>query len=355
MIIKRYIVDNMNEALVKIRYELGSEAVIVSQRKIAQRGILGFLKKKKIEVTAAADEKSNRSKAVPRPKEEQNEDIHKEIGELKILVQGLMDNKEQKSPGKKDNKTKYRQKLVENDIPERDADELIAEIKERNKDKKLNAALYDKEVKNLLMEMVQTDKSKSGRIHALIGPTGVGKTTTLAKLASVYTLHKSKKVGLITIDTYRIGAVEQLKTYAEILGIPFGVVLTSKDIPEVLSKMEDCDIIFVDTTGRNSKNTLQVAETRKFIQELKADRVYLVVSMTTKQRDMEKIIENYKQVNFNGLIITKVDETEAAGSILTAIKHGKVPISYLTTGQNVPEDIEEASKERIVNLIVGAV
>ncbi|EYE88809.1 flagellar biosynthesis regulator FlhF [Fervidicella metallireducens AeB] len=351
MIIKRYVVDNMNEAMIKIRYELGSEAVIVSQRKIKQKGLIGIFKKKKLEVTAAVDDKPKKNVA-EQPKNNEK-DVYKEIDELKSMIQSIVEKKDNVSV-KKESKNKFKQKLIENDILEEIVDDLLNVVREKYKDKRLNASIYEKEIYKALEEIIKVDEKVEGRIQVFVGPTGVGKTTTIAKLASHYTLYQNKKVGLVTIDTYRIGAVEQLKTYAEILGVPFGVILTSKDIPEVMEKMKDCDIILVDTMGRNSKNTMQISEIRKFIEELRADKTYLVVSMTTKQKDLASIIDNYKIVNYNSMILTKVDETDVCGSILTCIKKGNVPVSYLTFGQNVPEDIETAKKDKLARLILGA-
>jgi flagellar biosynthesis protein FlhF len=359
MIIKRYIVDNMNEAMVKIRYELGNEAVIVSQRRIRQSGILGMFKPTKIEVTAAADDKSKRTKEVPQSIEKDL--VQKELSEMKALIQNLVTQKEvaataitASSAPKKENKNKTKQKLLENDIPEDILEEIYEAVKTQNPGKKLTAKVIEKEIRNYIENMISVDENKEGRIQVLIGPTGVGKTTTIAKLASLYTLYKGKKVGLITVDTYRIGAVEQLKTYAEILGVQFEVVLSSNDMADAIKKMEDCEMIFVDTTGRNSKNIMQVSETRKFVEELNADKIHLVVSMTTKQKDIKNIIENYRIINYTSMILTKIDETDTCGSILTAFYYGKVPVSYACSGQNVPDDIEEARKEHLAKLIMGA-
>jgi flagellar biosynthesis protein FlhF len=361
MIIKRYIVDNMNEAMVKIRYELGNDAVIVSQRRIKQSGILGMFKPKKIEVTAAADDKSRKVKEVRESKEKDM--VEKELSEMKALIQNLVTQKEvaataavstTNSAPKKENKSKTKQKLLENDVPEDILEEIYEYVKAQNSDKKLKAKVIEKEIRNYIEDMIKVDENKEGRIQVLIGPTGVGKTTTIAKLASLYTLYKSRKVGLITVDTYRIGAVEQLRTYAEILGVQFEVVLSSNDMANAIKKMEDCEMIFVDTTGRNSKNMMQVSETRKFVEELNADKIHLVVSMTTKQKDIKSIIENYRIINYNSMIFTKIDETDTWGSILTALYYGRVPVSYACSGQNVPDDIEEARKEHLAKLIMGA-
>lgn len=347
MIIKRYIVDNMNEAMIKIRYELGSDAVIVSQRKVKQKGFTGIFKSKKIEVTAAVDDKTKKISNT-----EDNNDVKKEIEELKSMVQNLTVQKDQKSKREPKNKTK--QMLIEKDIPAEIVEDIYSKLILKYPDKKVNAKSAESEIKNLLCEIIKTQPGITGRIQVLVGPTGVGKTTTIAKLAGINTLYKNKRVGLITLDTYRIGAVEQLKTYAEILGVDFGVVITTKDIPDVIDKMKNCDLIFVDTTGRSSKNIMQVSEIRKFVEDFNPDMVHLVLSMTTKQKDIIDIINSYKIVNFDSLILTKVDETDVCGPVLTAVYNSNVPISYVSTGQNVPQDIEEANAEKLVDMIMGA-
>lgn len=351
MIIKRYIVDNMNEAMTKIRYELGNDAVIVSQRKIRQKGITGLFKNKKIEVTAAVDEKAKK----PREVQSRDDNLKKEIDELKNMVQVIANKNASPTEKKKDgSRNKLKQKLTERDIPEEVIEDIYNIIKTRNGDKKLSPKASEKEIVEIINDIIKVEDSFNGRVHVFLGPTGVGKTTTIAKLASTCTLYKEKKVGLITLDTYRIGAVEQLKTYAEILGVPFGVIISIKDVPEVMEKMKDRDIIFIDTTGRNSNNMMQVSEIKTYINELNADSVHLVLSMTTKNKDIKKIIDNYKQVDYTSIILTKMDETEIFGSILTSVYYSKVPVSYITTGQNVPEDIEEVDKEKLIKLILGA-
>ncbi|CCJ32614.1 flagellar biosynthesis protein FlhF [Caloramator australicus] len=349
MIVKRYIVDNMQEAMVKIRYELGNDAVIVSQRKIRQKGFLGFFKPKKIEVTAAADDKDKKSS-----KHAVSSDIEKEIAELKNMVENLVKNNNKETKGtKKSQKIRIKENLLNNDVPEEIIENIIESIKKENGDGKINAKNLEKLLIKYTKELIKEDDKTDSRVQAFVGPTGVGKTTTVAKLASLYSLYKNKKVGLITIDTYRIGAVEQLKAYAEILNIPFGVIYSIKDIPNVLNQMKECDIILVDSTGRSSKNAMQIAETKKFIEEIKPDKISLVLSVTTKQRDIKSIVENYKMLDYNNIILTKLDETDIYGSILTAAYYSKKPISYITVGQNVPDDIEEANSDKLIKLVLG--
>lgn len=355
MIIKRYIVNNMNEAMVKIRYELGSDAVIVSQRKLPAKGIKGLFKPRKIEVTAASDD--HRAKAADVTVPEETISMQNEILELKSMLKEFLDSKESGSSNvnasKRITKNSVKQRLLERDIPPEILENICQEIAKENGDKKITAKYLEKRLYTAFADMINVSRGDEGRIQALVGPTGVGKTTTIAKLASINKLYNNKKVGLVTLDTYRIGAVDQLKAYAEILDVPFGVVLSPKDIPSVKEKMADCDIIFIDTTGRNSKNIMQLSEMKRYLQEFDVDITYLVLSMTTKHSDLKQIIENYKVLDYNSMILTKSDETTLYGSLATAIYYGKTPVSYITTGQSVPEDIEEAEADKILHAIMG--
>ena len=213
----------------------------------------------------------------------------------------------------------------------------------------------DKEeaMKSYLSEVVQiSNEDINGRV-VLVGPTGVGKTTTIAKLAGKLALMDKKKVGLITIDTYRIGAVEQLKTYAEIMNIPFRVVITIKEMEEAINSMTDLDVVLIDTTGRSSKNNMQISELRAFVQKANPDHTLMVMSSTTKNKDVKMILKGYEQIEYEKLIITKLDETSSYGIIHTILKESNKPVAFLTTGQNVPNDIRVPSKDEIIKLIMG--
>ncbi len=355
MIIKRYIVDNMNEAMVKIRYELGSDAVIVSQRKLPAKGIKGLFKPRKLEVTAASDD--HRKKKSENQSDVEITSMQNELSELKSMLKEFINTRETKAEttsNKRLTKNNIKQSMLDRDIPPEILERICQEISKESGDKKLTAKYLEKEICSYFANMIHVSKGDEGRIQALVGPTGVGKTTTIAKLASINKLYNNKKVGLITLDTYRIGAVDQLKAYAEILDVPFEVVLSPKDIPEVKSKMADCDIIFIDTTGRNSKSIMQLSELKRYLQEFEVDVTHLVLSMTTKHSDIKQIIENFSVLDFNSMILTKNDETTLYGSLATAIYYGKTPIAYITTGQNVPEDIEEAEVNKILHSIMGA-
>lgn len=373
MIIKRYIVSSMNEAMTRIRYELGKDAVIVSQRKIRKSGIRGFFSKKIIEVTAAvenvrkSDDDIKESveaikKAVAMEAAEQEKvsnitvssaslansevsaDLLKEMQEMKGLITEMMNKPSEKTQ----RKTKLQTKLEASDLNDKVVKKVMSKVKTINED------LDEMQKAKLAIEkMVNISKAKMEGFVVLVGPTGVGKTTTIAKLAGRLSLVDKKKVGLITIDTYRIGAVEQLKTYADIMNIPFRVVLTIKEMEAAVEAMKNCDVVLIDTTGRSSKNTMQISELRAFIGKVNTNNIHLVLSSTTKDRDVVSIVEGYSVLNYNNVIITKLDETSTYGSILNVLDTAKKPLSFITVGQNVPDDIKGVTPQEISNLILG--
>ncbi len=198
-------------------------------------------------------------------------------------------------------------------------------------------------------------KQDKPTVVALIGPTGMGKTTTLAKLASQYALFEKKKVGLITVDTYRIGAVEQLKMFAEIAHLPLSIVFSPQEISAALAAYADCDLVLVDHAGRSYKHQEHMDELARFIAAIRPDECHLVLSATTKFKDLEKIIERYQEVFFNRLLFTKLDETSIYGALYNILKLKRIPLSYLATGQGVPDDIEIADPKEFIKRIFRGV
>jgi flagellar biosynthesis protein FlhF len=373
MIIKRYIVNNMSEAMTKIKKELGEEAIIISQRKVRRKGIAGYFSPKVIEVTATVERINDapvdaKRIDVPKADAENIENLKKLIGKQRARVDfeaqkettyynDMQNIKEMMADLKNDvgviaakgkRKSKLETELIENDVNENIVGNILKKIKDI--DKKINAR---EKAKMAIKDMVSISQRKNEKIIVLVGPTGVGKTTTIAKLAGKYALIDKKKVGIITIDTYRIGAVEQIKTYADIMNLPLKVVFSINDMEAAVKSMQSCDVILVDTTGRSSKNAMQIIELRAFIDKLKIGSVNLVISCTTKNHDIETIIKGYSILNFNNVIITKLDETSTYGSILNIIERAGKPLSFVTTGQNVPNDIKFVDGEKLANLILG--
>ncbi|WML50512.1 hypothetical protein RCG23_04140 [Neobacillus sp. PS3-34] len=183
--------------------------------------------------------------------------------------------------------------------------------------------------------------------------TGVGKTTTLAKIAADCVIKYKKKVAFITTDTYRIGAIEQLKTYAKILNVPLEVCYNIDDFKEASQKFEDYDIVLIDTAGRNFRNKQYVEDLQKIIDFNKDMETFLVLSLTAKQKDMEQIYRQFSIVNINKLIFTKADETSVYGPMINMIKDHQIGVSYVTNGQNVPDDMTSANPEVLINLLLG--
>lgn len=371
MLVKKYLVRNMSEGMARIKSEVGQDAIIISQKKVRQKGLKGFFSPKLIEITVASEgaKKTNSinnnllsntvtnksiNKSISKSTSlNNNENLKEEVTDMKKLLYAMYSNMNTEDMKKGEVLKNYKEFLLSKDVSSEFTAKIIEDLKPKGaNEEKLEKELIKKSIINMMSWEFCNNEAKQG-IFAFVGPTGVGKTTTIAKLAGKYTLLYKKKVGLITVDTYRIGAVEQLKTYAEIMNIPFSVVFNIKEMEDAIKKMQDCDVILVDTTGRSSKNLMQLQELRAFVNKTNADRTYLVLSSTTKLSDISSIIEGYKILNYNNLILTKLDETTTYGSILNVINQSGVPLSYLTTGQNVPEDIKNLDKKQLLDLILG--
>ena len=197
-----------------------------------------------------------------------------------------------------------------------------------------------------------TMRKNSPRIVALVGPTGVGKTTTTAKLAAMYALNRGSKVALITMDIFRVGAVEQLKTYSRIMGIPLDVASTPKELEKAVEKYSSCDLIFIDTAGRSHKDKEKLDEMKSFLDNKIPVEVYLCLSATTKDLELEEIIRRFRIFQFSKVVFTKIDECESFGNMVNLLMKDNLQIAYFTNGQRVPEDIEVATSEKLAEMIL---
>ncbi|MEK0289842.1 flagellar biosynthesis protein FlhF [Caldifermentibacillus hisashii] len=383
MKVKKYIAPNMPEAMKKIRKDLGKDAVILNSKIIYTDGFFGLFRKKNIEVIAALDndmvqpsqkekidfprmemntEMKRKDLQPPQPVQnktgENKEMILKEIRDLKQLIkqissQGHLSIEHIPSP--------YREiyrKLLNQNISETILQQLTEDIYGHYYSKKEQVdenTAYDFIVQSLMeyIKPLEFGEAPQKKYIAVIGPTGVGKTTTLAKIASINAIEQKKKIAFITTDTYRIAAVEQLKTYAKILNVPIEVCYNINDFKQAVEKFTAFDHVFIDTAGRNFRNKKYIEDLKKTIDFHTDMETYLVFSLTAKEEDLETIYQQFSNIPIDKLIFTKLDETSCCGSLLNLSYKYHKPIAFITTGQDVPDDIIVATHDTIINQIVG--
>ncbi len=402
MIIKKYEAETETKAIMLANEELGKDAIVLNIKTIKPRGIYRLFRKATVEVTAAVDDNAKKVESLlaaqksagiiessiepqgqkvdqdylrvskaSSAKEEENA-IEQRLDNLQeLLVKQLS---ETKSSEKKEENDLVEQEqidrnqeclavvlkqLVDNEVDEEFAAQIIQEIKgtlkrETSVDNILTS-IYQKIVLKLGEPVLVDLENKEKKFIFFIGPTGVGKTTTIAKMASYLKLKKNLKVALITADTYRIAAVEQLRTYAGILGIPLSVVYTKDELELEKMKYSDYDLVLIDTAGRSHKNLEQKKDLEELVNTVGEEerQVFLVLSATTKYKDLIRIAENYQIYNDYNIIFTKLDETTCLGNILNIRMLTHVPLSYTTWGQNVPDDFGSIDVQSIAKKLLG--
>ena len=349
MQVKKYRARTIKEASAKVKKVLGPDAMILSTQKISKTG-----EDDVFEITALTGAK-NISDESPNMLGEVKQELMS-IKEMLCLLNnsGVFVEKLITYPGALDLYTK----MIKNGVN----DHYVRIFFERTGAFNGHPVNDIKRVKELaLKEIMKTIdvkdpfdiKENNQIIAAFIGTTGVGKTTTIAKLAARLMLEKAKKVGLISLDAYRIGAMEQLKTYANILGVPCFQAFQKKDLLFALRRMEGKDVVLIDTAGQSQYDRSRLDELRRLIPGDLNISTHLLLSIATAESEMNKAADNFKCLNYQSYIFTKKDETQKCGTILNQIMKQSLPVSYITTGQNVPEDIEQAVREKLLKLIVS--
>lgn len=255
------------------------------------------------------------------------------------------------------------ERLLDQGIDQPLADEWLERMLQRQEESRASGVPSEQfSFKNALKEEIEQflgnrwggGISVSTRIVYIAGPTGVGKTTTIAKLAAEQLFKYGRKVGFITSDTYRISAVEQLRTYATILNVPLEVVPSPGDLRRALHRLEQqCDLILMDTAGRNYRNELFVSELQSLLVPMKESETYLVLSLTAKSRDMLEIVDHFNKYGLDKVIFTKMDETGSVGAIFNVLRQYPLALSYMTNGQNVPDDLLMFDKDSLADMLLG--
>lgn len=285
---------------------------------------------------------------IPKPEiqNENSQELKKELQEIKDIVKGLVNNNSASPLNCLD------EILHKHDI----CKELCEEIKSNctlTSEELRNEKIVKKYLRDVFSNIIKIYENDVSNKFVVVGPTGSGKTTTVAKLAGMLSLNLNKRVGMVTIDTFRVGAVEQLKMYADIMNIPYKSVMTLNDIRSVFDDMKACDVILVDTIGRGNKNIIQLNELSMFVQSIQSNDVSLVVSAGMKEQDVDLFINSFKGIKFTNVIVTKLDETNSFGMLVNICYKTSIPISFLTIGQDVPLDIKKANKNEILDMILG--
>lgn len=250
--------------------------------------------------------------------------------------------------------------LIDNEVNEKYVNQIMDEVEKLVRPGKSVDSILANVYQKLILRFGQPEtidlQGKKPKVLFFIGPTGVGKTTTIAKIASKYKVEQGRKVAFITSDTYRIAATEQLRVYANILDAPMDIVYEIEEMNQSVTKMMDYDLIFIDTAGFSHKNGAQKEDIKRLIQGLDPSfnkEVYLVLSATTKYQDLIEIVDAYREIAEYKLIFTKLDETSSYGNILNIRLYSNADLSYVTNGQNVPDDIEIFDTQKIVKQLLG--
>ncbi len=355
MKIKKYLAETNHDAMQMLKSELGPDAVVLSTRTVRAKGIFKYFKKPLIEITAAYEEKDIIKNRQGIRKISNIDNITDELNEIKDLVKKISLNEDDSRL----NSTiliDYYEKLVSNGVMPKIAYDILKNIEEEvdlnTKEEETIKNIIEYNLTEILGESKGIVVGEEQEVIFFIGATGVGKTTTLAKIAANLVLEDTDEIGLITSDTYRIAAVEQLKIYSNILQLPLEIVYNKTDMTKAVEKFKDKKIILIDTAGRNHNDLQQIKQLNDILDIEVKKQIFLVISANTEYGLLKPLIDKYSFLDDFKLIVTKIDEVEGYGSLLNISYITASEISYYTTGQNVPDDINKMNiKEIAMELI----
>jgi flagellar biosynthesis protein FlhF len=286
--------------------------------------------------------------------------ISSEVRELRTVLEDLVRRtKRDTAPQVPEDLFDHYSHLIQNQVAEELATDLVRQLQLYRPEQLQQGDFVREKLTEQVERMIpssspiQRKKEQGAHIVALIGPTGVGKTTTLAKLAANLKIREGRRVGLITLDTYRIAAIDQLRKYAELIRAPLKAVNSAEDLRDAVAAMADCEFILIDTAGRSPSDTLKLNELKGFLDAVNPDEVHLVLSSTASQPCIERAIDRFGQVRVDKIIFTKLDEAVHVGVVLNVVRKVNKALSYVTTGQNVPDDIEVGKGSKLAQLLLG--
>lgn len=408
MIIKKFTGKTEEEAVAAARQELGEGIVTMNVKSVKKKGLAGLFGAKQIEVTVAKEDDGESAKPAQRsagltkgmaaassggqtPQDmqgakeqtlaaESSQNIERRLESLESLLMSRFRQDEaarteqpqtaqEEQPEETEEKKELSQQerflrllyntMLENEVDEKYANQIVDDMDKLQKPNLPFDYILADVYQRMILKFGKADgilPAENGpRVLVFMGPTGVGKTTTIAKVASKYAMEQQKKVALLTADTYRIAAAEQLRTYANILEVPFRVIYTEEEIQAAVRDFADYDYIFVDTAGHSHQNTELLDNMRRLLKavgEVAEYQTFLVLSATTKYRDLQRIAASYREVTDYQLFFTKLDETSTMGNLLNLKLYVDTPIAGVTCGQNVPDDIEQFNPQKTVKQLL---
>ncbi len=360
MRIKKILAKNYSEALTRVKNELGEDALIISTRSLEpDSGLSGTGNTERVEITAAFEpfEKSEDVRGEGGVGSQKPLQFHENDLDLKTLIFSLLTGTERaQSLGLKSHQLETYAQLVEGGLSERLASKIIEKASAQELSGNLGPQSESQIIRNLMQRVllcngeIKLDGKKTKKV-VFVGPTGAGKTTTIAKLAADFTFRQKKKVAMATLDTYRMGAVDQLRIYGDIMRVPVEMAETRGELKAIVKKHADKDLILIDTAGKSPRETAYSGQLKMMLEDLGDVETQLVLSVTAQEKIFQESVKQFSLLGIDRVLFTKMDEGMSFGSLFNFSLRTRIPFSYFTMGQRVPEDIEVANREKVIKLI----
>ena len=363
MRIKKVIANSYSEALGRVKSELGENAMVLSTRSIKfNKDQEGGQCSSLVEITAAVDNDSQRetvavAEKVSSEKEWMSADQGGEIRELRSMIASLLTQTDKaKSLGLNETLLPVYEKLIDRGVNDRVAARVFERVHERKQREEGDPFIGESDLAAVMKGAVKCQgpiqlESAGPKVVALVGPTGAGKTTTIAKLAAQFALHQKKKVALVSLDTYRMGAWEQLESYGELMKVPVSLAADRNEFARIMQEHQDKDVILVDTMGKSHRDLDYCKRLKQVLEAVPQVEVHLVQSATAQESVVTECFKQFAPLGIDRLLFTKLDEAVDFGLLFNCSVRYQIPFSYFTTGQSVPEDIEVAAQDKVIRLI----